>query len=165
VRLFVTNSQPRACELTVVNRQRVRRVEKIVLTDLLEAFLARFATEWRVSVVLVTQNTMERLNMQFLGHEGSTDVITFDQGSKGRRLCGEIYISVADAVSQAGDFGVPWAEEVFRYAIHGMLHLAGYDDLSPGPRRRMKAAEGRWVAIFRSKTMKIAGRAKACRGQ
>jgi probable rRNA maturation factor len=93
---------------------------------------------------------MEEMNRHYLGHEGSTDVITFDYRagysggeSEGADLAGEIFISVADAVSQGEKFCRPWEEEVLRYMVHGVLHLRGYDDLEPVARKKMKAAENR----------------------
>ncbi len=62
---------------------------------------------------------------------------------------GEIFISLDAAVSQAKRFRVTWQCELARYAIHGLLHLAGYDDLDRARRRTMKRAEDRllgWVS-------------------
>jgi probable rRNA maturation factor len=89
---------------------------------------------------------MATINQQYLDHEGSTDVITFDYregyGSEAS-LAGEIFISIADAVAQAKTFQRPWEEEVVRYMVHGVLHLRGYNDLEPAARRKMKATENR----------------------
>lgn len=89
------------------------------------------------------------MNWQFLQHEGSTDVITFDYSQplagSGERagLSGEAFICVADAVKQAGEFKTTWQSEVVRYAVHALLHLRGYDDLQPAKRRVMKREENR----------------------
>lgn len=92
---------------------------------------------------------MAALNGSFLGHEGSTDVITFDyrdgyeplEAAGGLELHGEIYISPQDALRQSSEFGATWREELLRYMAHGFLHLLGYDDLDPKPRARMKRKE------------------------
>ncbi len=86
---------------------------------------------------------MAEVNWQFLQHEGSTDVITFDHSELGAPLHGEIFISVADAVKQAREFKTTWPSELARYVIHGLLHLRGYDDLEPEKRRVMKREENR----------------------
>lgn len=86
---------------------------------------------------------MARVNQEFLQHEGSTDVITFDHGSSNQRLHGEIFISVPDAVKQAREFRATWQSELVRYIIHGLLHLRGHDDLQPAQRRVMKREENR----------------------
>jgi rRNA maturation RNase YbeY len=54
---------------------------------------------------------------------------------------GELYISIDAAVAQARAFRTTWESELARYLIHGLLHLAGYDDHHPSARRRMKRAE------------------------
>jgi rRNA maturation RNase YbeY len=102
---------------------------------------------------------MARLNEKYLGHSGSTDVITFDHSvagdGRGARnssppgtgncaaIFGEIFISVGDALKQAREFGTSWESEVVRYVIHGVLHLKGYSDLEPAQRRIMKREENR----------------------
>jgi rRNA maturation RNase YbeY len=95
---------------------------------------------------------MARVNWQFLRHEGSTDVITFDhtekpkaESGKQKQLHGDLFICVDDAVSQAKQFGTDWQSEVARYVVHGVLHLLGYDDLEPHLRREMKREENRLV--------------------
>jgi probable rRNA maturation factor len=83
------------------------------------------------------------LNDKYLGHTGPTDVITFDHGPHGQKWHGEIFICPEVAVAQAKEFRTTWPSEVVRYAIHGLLHLAGYDDLKPMARRKMKREEER----------------------
>lgn len=56
---------------------------------------------------------------------------------------GEIFISVADAIEYARQFQTTWQAEVVRYAIHGFLHLQGFDDLSAPERKTMKRHENR----------------------
>lgn len=84
---------------------------------------------------------MARLNWEYLKHPGSTDVITFDYGSTQGHLHGEGFICVADAMAQSVDWQTTWQEEVGRYVIHALLHLAGHDDLEPAARRLMKRRE------------------------
>jgi rRNA maturation RNase YbeY len=95
---------------------------------------------------------MARVNWQFLQHEGSTDVITFDHGDSSSdiqhstsHLHGELFICVDDAVAQAMEFRTTWQSEIVRYVVHGVLHLLGHDDLKPDLRRKMKREENRLV--------------------
>lgn len=142
-------------EFAILNRQRARRVSVKALESLVTEFLGAFSEDWSFAVHLVSAAEMARVNVRYLGHEGSTDVITFDYGSTPGRLRGELYVSVPDALAQASEFGRPWTEELLRYVIHGLLHLAGYDDLEPAKRRRMKSAEGRWVRRFQGRDRAI----------
>ena len=127
------------------NRQRARPIDRRLMTQigrcLLEELLER--TEYQLAVHFIGAAEMAKLNQSFLGHEGSTDVITFNHldGEQGPMLYGEIFISVDDAVAYAKDFGVTWQSEITRYFVHGVLHLEGCDDLEPALRRVMKRKE------------------------
>jgi probable rRNA maturation factor len=117
----------------VRNRQR-RKVNTARLRQLAERALPPCDT---LSVVLVNDREMARLNQQFHNTPGPTDVLTFDYGD-GQA---EIIISVDHA------FGRPRpARELALYLVHGILHLQGYDDHTPAQRRRMRAAERRLLA-------------------
>jgi len=96
-----------------------------------------------VNVILVDDEELLRMNREHLGHDYYTDVITFTLEEK--PLEGEIYISVDRAREQAREYGVGLYEEVKRLAIHGALHLAGYDDATDEQRGRMKALEDRYL--------------------
>ncbi len=132
-------------ELVLRNRQRDRAVSLPRLREFTLALLEDELglPEFELGILLVGAKTMAQVNQDFLGHEGSTDVITFDHRDNAQGpLFGELYICVAVAVEQAALFDTTWEEELARYVIHGVLHLLGFDDLSPQPRRLMKQKEG-----------------------
>ena len=81
------------------------------------------------------------MNENFLNHQGSTDVITFNHGEEGGVLHGEIFICIDEAVIQGRRFGASWQSEAARYLVHGVLHLEGFDDKKPGSCRTMKRRE------------------------
>jgi len=141
----VPGAPPGSVVLLLRNRQKDRPVCLRALRRRVLDLLAAMGLGAELGVHLVGPREMARVNEAFLGHEGSTDVITFDHGSTAGRLHGECFISVADAVAQAGDFGTSWDAEVVRYVIHAILHLRGFDDLDPAARRVMKRQENRWV--------------------
>lgn len=136
--------------LSMQNRQRVRRVDTRLLRRLTLDVLGKELNirSFELAIHLVGAKQMARLNWDFLQHEGSTDVITFDH-SEGTpaagELQGELFICLDDAVKQAREFRTTWQSELTRYVIHGLLHLCGHDDLSPEPRRKMKREENRLV--------------------
>jgi len=110
---------------------------------LLEELLAR--RDYELGVHFIDAAEMAGLNETFLGHEGSTDVITFNHRDQpgGERLYGEIFISVDDALVHARRFRVRWPSEVTRCLVHGILHLEGCDDTDPVSRRAMKRRENK----------------------
>jgi len=94
----------------------------------------------RVSVILVNNREIRELNSRFLKKNRPTDVMSFPlDGPDGRT--GEVYASVDMAKDQAVRFAVSLGEELSRLVIHGILHLLGYDDRHPNPRKIMKARE------------------------
>jgi len=152
--------------IVIANRQRTKRINARGLKQIVFALLGELQIERaELGIRLVGAMEMARVNWQFLRHEGSTDVITFDHRSAGGspansfdplnssvisrpsslQLHGELFICVDDAVAQAGEFQTTWQSEVVRYAVHGVLHLLGHDDLQPALRRKMKREENRLV--------------------
>ncbi|HKQ39764.1 MAG TPA: rRNA maturation RNase YbeY [Verrucomicrobiae bacterium] len=97
-----------------------------------------------LGVYFVGCKKMAELNTRFVGHEGPTDVITFDY-SDGKKVHGEIFICPDVASAQAKEFGTTPQMELVRYLVHGLLHLRGYDDQTEAKRAKMKRAEEKWV--------------------
>ena len=76
----------------------------------------------QVLVVLVSDRKIAAIHEQFMGIAGPTDVITFGHG--------DIVISVETAERQAKAFSSSFQHELRLYCVHGLLHLAGFDDLT-----------------------------------
>lgn len=79
-------------------------------------------------------------NRQFVNHDYYTDIITFDY-TLGRKIGGDILISLDTVRSNADKFGKTFDDELMRVVIHGVLHLCGIDDKGPGEREVMEAHE------------------------
>jgi probable rRNA maturation factor len=77
-----------------------------------------------ISIAFVTRATIARLNREYLGHKGATDVISF---AFGEPLVGDIYVSPEVARENAREYGVGIREELTRLVIHGVLHATGHD--------------------------------------
>jgi probable rRNA maturation factor len=137
-------------EIVIANRQRIRRLDRKVAREIAEWILGEMdVKQAELGLHFVTAKEMARVHVQFMGIEGSTDVITFDHGSAPpARIHGEIFISVEDAIAQAREFGTTWQREVARYVAHGILHLLGFDDLQANARSKMKRVENRLVAAM-----------------
>lgn len=80
------------------------------------------------------------INKEHLGHDYITDIITFDY-SKGKKLSAEIYIAPYHVKSNAGDYKATFKDELHRVLIHGILHIAGYDDISVEQKSDMRRME------------------------
>jgi probable rRNA maturation factor len=96
-----------------------------------------------MSVALVDDDRMSALHAQFMGIAGPTDVLTFpiDQDRRGRVTSGEVIVCVPQARREAKRHTIPVRHELLLYAIHGMLHLLGYDDRTARDFRTMHRTE------------------------
>ncbi|MFA5794085.1 MAG: rRNA maturation RNase YbeY [Candidatus Brocadiia bacterium] len=84
-----------------------------------------------LSLVLVDNDLIRKLNSRFLKRNRITDVIAFplgDDGSKGE--FGEIIVSIEKAYQEAHRRKIAPEGEIVLYCVHGLLHLLGYDDHS-----------------------------------
>jgi probable rRNA maturation factor len=102
--------------------------------------------EGRLSVAVVGATAMATLHRRFLGLPGPTDVLSFDLDTDRRRghVDGEIVVcaDVARRRAAARNRSLQAARaELALYLVHGILHLAGYDDRTPADSRRMHARE------------------------
>jgi probable rRNA maturation factor len=103
---------------------------------------AEGAGPWALSVAVVDDAAMRRLNRRFSGRDRPTDVLSFplsDAGEEG--LSGEIVVSAERARAVADRHGTDPVAELMLYVVHGALHLVGYDDGSSDAARRMHARE------------------------
>lgn len=93
-----------------------------------------------LDIVFLDDGAMRRLNRRYKGADRPTDVLCFelDHGKPGSlsRL-GEIFISIDMAVRNSRRFGKMPSEELALYAVHGIAHLAGYDDRTAADSRVM----------------------------
>ena len=100
-----------------------------------------------VSIVLVGDEEITRLNRQYFHRRRPTNVIAFpmaggDPAAIHPEILGDVAISAETAKRQAMAVGGEPEEEVLFLMIHGLLHLVGYDhEGSPGERRKMEAKE------------------------
>ncbi|MGC8594469.1 MAG: rRNA maturation RNase YbeY [Candidatus Kryptoniota bacterium] len=101
----------------------------------------------KITVVLAGDDLLLDLNKKFLQHDYRTDVISFDLGEKGI-INGEIYVSVDRARIQAKRYKVKTKTEVLRLIIHGLLHLAGWEDATRSQKLRMRRRENEYIRWF-----------------
>lgn len=84
-----------------------------------------------ISVAFIRNSRMARMNREFLGHRGATDVITFALGEarmhpSPRAIVGDIYIAPGVARANAREHGIGVRAELVRLVVHGTLHVLGY---------------------------------------
>ncbi|MHC4713088.1 MAG: rRNA maturation RNase YbeY [Planctomycetota bacterium] len=133
-------------EVHISNRQRALKVSAAALREAaVEA--ARYAggPGGAVSIVVVGDRTMRRLNKRFAKVEDTTDVLAFDMGDapavEAGGVSGEVIVNASLAASEAARRRRKPIEELLLYVVHGTLHLAGYGDKTPSQVRKMRNAE------------------------
>jgi probable rRNA maturation factor len=108
------------------------------------------APDGDLSLAFVGDRAMRRINRDYRGVDGTTDVLSFsyvDEPHAGGVL-GEVYVSAAVATRQAKEAGCPLAEEIARLCVHGVLHILGWDHDTAPTRRRMIRRQERYVDRF-----------------
>ena len=87
-----------------------------------------------VSVTFVGDAGIAELHDRYLGRAGVTDVLAFALHDDGEDPLGDVYVGYAQARRQAADAGIEADREMARLAVHGTLHVLGYDHPA-GPER------------------------------
>lgn len=105
---------------------------------------------YQLSVALVDDLHIRRLNRRYLGHDYATDVLSFrlDEDRPGEALSGEIILGAERAAVVARRLHTDPRAELLLYAVHGGLHLVGYDDHGPRKARAMHAREAELLAAL-----------------
>ena len=100
-----------------------------------------------LSYVFCDDDYLLKLNVEFLGHDTLTDIISFDYWM-GKQINGEIFISVERVEENASIFSVPFENELHRVMIHGVLHYCGYKDKTPEDEVLMRFKEDQALTIL-----------------
>ena len=96
----------------------------------------------QISLAVVDDQCMAELHERHRGERGTTDVLTFDlRASAAGPVDGEIVLCLNEAERQASLRGHDTRLELLLYAVHGLLHLLGYDDVEPADAKRMHQRE------------------------
>lgn len=106
-----------------IDTRLIRRVICQALPECLTAATsgdAPLLTLDQIEVSFLSDRAIARVHAEFLHNPSPTDVISFDHG--------EILVSVDTALRQGAAHGEPLHRELCLYIIHGLLHLAGWDD-------------------------------------
>ena len=93
-----------------------------------------------INYILCSDEYLYQINVDFLGHDTLTDIISFDY-TVGKELHGDIYISIDRVKENALEFEVDFAVELHRVMFHGVLHYCGYKDKPESEKIVMRSKE------------------------
>ncbi len=125
-----------------VDFDRIERALRVILAD-------AGVTGGRIELVVLEAEPMHKMNVEFLGHDYPTDVLAFNLGDPAvlDRLEANIAVCSDVAVESAPFYNWAPEDELLLYAIHGALHLVGYDDHTPEDAPIMRAKEREYLAV------------------
>jgi probable rRNA maturation factor len=115
---------------------------------LLSALAGERAPTGTLHVQLVSDDVMRRVNADFRGKDETTDVLSFAYWNEPHagELLGEVLVSPVVARRQAREEGRPLDEEIARLALHGLLHVLGYDHETARERKHMLSLQEEYIA-------------------
>jgi len=100
-------------------------------------------TKAEINIIYLDDTEIKKINKKFLNHNNITDVISFKLDEN--VIDGEIYIGTGRAKAQAIEFKVSLTKELMRLAVHGTLHLIGYEDDNENKRFEMFNLENKYI--------------------
>lgn len=147
--------------IDILNENEVATAEAVDLVTRVLSFVAtkeEISEDAEVSVSFVSNEEIQEINRTYRGKDAVTDVISFALQEKGEGeieiigeepiLLGDIIISVDRAKEQAEDYNHSFEREVAFLAVHGLLHLLGYDHMTEEDEQQMFAKQHAYLADF-----------------
>ena len=134
-------------KIDVSNLQSSHAVNEPLLEKVLSQTMREAGVSGTLSVAVVDSEEITELNRRFLGRAQPTDVLSFPMQDGASDLFGEIVICSDIAAKEAADRNISFDAELTLYAVHGLLHLLGYDDEMPQQRERMHRREREILAL------------------
>ena len=104
-----------------------------------------------VNYIFCSSEVHRKMNIDFIGHDYFTDIITFDYSDlKGEGVVsGDIFIDVDTVADNARIYGATRRDEMLRVVVHGVLHLCGQKDKTPRAEKQMHRKEDKYIAIYK----------------
>lgn len=136
----------RGCEIEIISLHKKYKLRPALLKNVIKKILVFVKNPGRMrscDVVFLDDKSIKVLNRRHKGADRPTDVLSFELHDESIRkgFTGEVIISVDRAFENSKIFGTDPKDELVLYVIHGILHLFGYDDMSPKDRVRMRRKE------------------------
>jgi len=123
-----TIAESTGLSVVLLNRQRRRRVARARVRRLLEGAASVLGVSGEVSLVITGDKAVRALNARYRGKDRPTDVLSFPgPGAPHERDLGDIIVSLDTAARNARSQGRTLSAELDVLALHGFLHLLGYD--------------------------------------
>ena len=99
-----------------------------------------------INYIFCDNEQILEINKQYLNHDYTTDIITFDY-SENKTLSADIYISIEQVRENKTIYNVTMLDELHRVMIHGILHLAGWQDKTEDQQKKMRKEEDYYLSL------------------
>ncbi len=132
-------------QVYVNNENKNWKKYKIDFEKIANAAVPAVYKDSEVSITLVDDKEIHRLNKQYRGMDKPTNVLSFELGDD--VLLGDIFISLDTVKREAKEAGISVEEHTAHMIVHGMLHLQGYDHIKDG---EAKVMEGKEIKIMKT---------------
>lgn len=119
--------------ILISNQQNRKRIPRKILEQTAQAILNDLDyPDHELSLLIVDDCQIEIINVEYLQHEGPTNVISFamQEGEFSQVspfLLGDVVISADTAEKEAALAGISFRQRLIELLIHGILHLVGFD--------------------------------------
>jgi len=100
-----------------------------------------------IQIIFVTSSDIAELNKQFRSIDKPTDVLSFPNDDELDDTLGDIFISIEQAELQANEYGHTFEREIAFLAVHGYLHLKGYDHHNDEDEKKMVEEQERILKL------------------
>ena len=143
-------------KIQIENRQSLYKIDKRKIRGTVSGiFKILNCTNKEISIVLTDDETIKRMNHQYLGRNKPTNVISFSMqegefAHLAENILGDVVISADTAAREAAESGVDGYQRLIFLLLHGILHLAGYDHERSGEEeaKRMMLKEAKLWKIL-----------------
>lgn len=139
--LLIANNTKEDLDLEKISGQAEKTIKEVLRTE-------DFSENVEVSLSIVDEDQIHKLNKEYRNVDRKTDVLSFPMDEKAYDdegnpiiLLGDIVICLDVAKDQALDFGHSFEREIMYLICHSTLHLLGYDHIEEDDKKVMRAKE------------------------
>jgi rRNA maturation RNase YbeY len=99
----------------------------------------------QLQYIFMSDEQLYAMNVEYLGHDFYTDIITFPLHEEQAPLLADMYLSIDRIKDNAKELHIDWRTELDRVMLHGILHFGGYDDKTEEAQKEMRSKENNYL--------------------
>jgi probable rRNA maturation factor len=119
-----------------IHNQTMHETKK--MSQLLKRIFRKIKNTHNMHLIFIDQQQMQKLNLTYRKIDKTTDVLSFSNDDLNEKSLGDVFISIDQAILQAESYGHSLDREIGFLAVHGYLHLIGYDHHTQEEEKKMQ---------------------------